>query len=51
MTDFVPFSQRGSEWSDIEPIDQYDGGAAPISPIAYSNECKWQFYLIANTFQ
>lgn len=40
MTDFVPFSQRGSEWSDIEPIDQYDGGAAPISPIAYSNECK-----------
>jgi len=30
----VPISQR-LEWADITPVDQYEGGPAPIAPIPY----------------
>lgn len=33
-TSFVPFKERGG-WEDLEPIEQYEGGAAPIAPIPY----------------
>ena len=36
---FVSFQDRGSLWSDVTPIEQYEGGAAPMAPIAYSAEC------------
>ena len=32
---FVPFKERGDTWTDIEPIEQYEGGQAPIAPIPY----------------
>jgi len=40
MNSFTPFKQRGSIWSDISPIEQYEGGSAPIAPIPYSSEYK-----------
>ena len=35
---FVPFKERGTLWHDIEPIEQYEGGAAPIAPIPYPKD-------------
>lgn len=36
---FIPFTQRdGGLWNDLEPVEQYEGGRAPICPIAYTNE-------------
>ena len=35
---FIPFKQRGDTWKDIEPIEQYKGGVAPIAPIPYPPE-------------
>ena len=35
QTSFVPFKERGNLWKDIEPVEQYEGGAAPIAPIPY----------------
>jgi protein farnesyltransferase/geranylgeranyltransferase type-1 subunit alpha len=32
---WVPFNDRGDLWADIEPIEQYEGGEAPIAPIPY----------------
>ena len=37
--EFVPFKDRG-DWDDIEPIEQYEGGAAPIAPIPYPADYK-----------
>ena len=37
---FVPFAERDGLWDDIEPIEQYEGGAAPIAPIPYRPEYK-----------
>ena len=34
---FVPFIDR-DEWDDIDPIEQYEGGIAPIAPIPYPEE-------------
>ena len=31
---FVPFIER-DEWDDIDPVEQYEGGVAPIAPIPY----------------
>ena len=35
---FVPFSKRGGKWDDISPIEQYEGGPAPIAPINYAED-------------
>ena len=35
--DYIPFSER-PKWQDITPIDQYEGGPAPIAPIPYPKE-------------
>jgi protein farnesyltransferase/geranylgeranyltransferase type-1 subunit alpha len=35
--DYIPFSER-PKWQDIMPIEQYEGGAAPIAPIPYPKE-------------
>lgn len=45
---FVPFSQRGDTWKDLEPIKQYDTptGAAPICPVAYNPDCIPQHYMV-----
>ena len=32
---FTPFKDRDGEWDDIEPIEQYEGGPAPIAAIPY----------------
>jgi len=32
---FVPFADRNGKWDDITPLDQYEGGRAPIAPIPY----------------
>ena len=32
--EFIPFKDRGI-WNDIEPIEQFEGGLAPIAPIHY----------------
>lgn len=32
---FIPFKER-EEWNDIEPVEQYEGGVAPIAPLPYS---------------
>ena len=32
---FVPFNERDDIWHDLEPIEQYEGGQAPIAPIPY----------------
>ena len=37
---YTPFKQRGNTWSDIEPIEQYEGGVAPIAPIPYPQDYK-----------
>ena len=37
---FVPFKKRGDLWADIEPMEQYEGGEAPIAPINYTKRCK-----------
>jgi len=34
-TKFKPFKERGDMWQDIEPLEQYEGGPAPIAPIPY----------------
>ena len=34
MVETLPISQR-LEWQDITPIEQYEGGPAPIAPIPY----------------
>ena len=34
---FVSFEDRGG-WDDIEPIEQYEEGMAPIAPIPYPEE-------------
>jgi len=40
MEKFISFKDRGKIWLDITPIEQYEGGPAPICPIAYSAEYK-----------
>ena len=32
---FIPFSERQGIWDDIEPVQQYEEGLAPIAPIHY----------------
>ena len=32
---FVPFAQRKGLWDDVEPIEQYEGGQAPLCAIQY----------------
>ena len=32
-------------WSDVEPLPQYEGGAAPIAAIHYSSQCKFHNFL------
>jgi protein farnesyltransferase/geranylgeranyltransferase type-1 subunit alpha len=34
MTEYIPLSQR-QDWADVVPIEQYEGGVAPIAPIPY----------------
>ena len=33
---YVPFAQRKGLWDDVEPIEQYEGGQAPICAIQYN---------------
>ena len=33
---FVPFAERNGLWDDVEPLEQYEGGPAPIAPIPYT---------------
>jgi hypothetical protein len=51
---FIEFQDRGGiihkfntllidTWKDIEPVLQYEGGKAPICPIAYLPECMPQW--------
>ena len=35
VDEFVPFSLRGDIWLDVKPVEQYQGGPAPIAPIKY----------------
>ena len=32
--EYVPLSKR-AVWADIVPVEQYEGGVAPIAPIPY----------------
>jgi len=32
---WTPFKKRGDLWLDIQPVEQYEGGPAPIAPIKY----------------
>lgn len=32
---FVPFKDRDGLWDDLEPVEQYEGGRAPIAAIDY----------------
>ena len=37
---FTPFKDRDGLWDDVKPVEQYEGGEAPIAPIPYSSQCK-----------
>ncbi len=32
---FVPFAERDGKWDDLSPLEQYEGGQAPIAPMPY----------------
>ena len=51
MATFKSFKARGDLWKDVEPTEQYEGGPAPIAPIAYSAECKLTPRLIRMPFR
>jgi hypothetical protein len=38
MNSYIYFKDRGDLWADVEPLEQYEGGPAPIAPINYSPE-------------